>query len=251
VLPSLVGKGVCVSARCSLLFALVFSFSFRACFVVSMKYAVALVLLLASLLHCSEGGQGERTHMAFELHSASQRQDIPGSSRLPTLLARRALTPGSQLALRRFMERWRAGEELTVAVVGGSVSLGQECKRCGKYDGTFSYTWSRLVFDALASAQPGAKLHYVNGAVGGAGAAFFSTCLAARVPLDEPTLALVFVEVAVNSNQYDLAGVEGIVRGLLGRRGAVQPEPLSSSWTGTRTSRATSPTRACPFHKSG
>lgn len=107
------------------------------------------------------------------------------------------------------------------------MSLGQECARCAKYDGTFNLTWSRLVFDALAAAQPRAKLHYVNGAVGGAGAAFFNSCLGARIPLGDPTLALVFVEVAVNSNQYDLAGVEGIVRGLLGRRNAAQPEPIA------------------------
>lgn len=139
---------------------------------------------------------------------------------LPPELAERALVHhGNPAPLRAFLGRWAAGEELTVAVLGGSVTVGHKCSACEGHP-SFNGTYSRRVFDALVAARPpGASipLVYSNGAVPSTGPPFFASCLAYRCP---PEASLVLLEFAVNGvdSQASLAGAEGVVRQLLARK---------------------------------
>ena len=140
------------------------------------------------------------------------------TSVLPPALLDRSVAYASTLRgpWQAFIRKLEGGEPLTVGALGGSVTVGHKCAPGCSGAPSYTNTFSRLVFDALAALSPLVNHSYINGGVPATAAPFFAACLQYRVP---PDADLVLLEFATNGidDADTLAGVEGVVRRLLHR----------------------------------
>jgi len=178
-----------------------------------MLSACRLLLLLYFLSPLATAFDAERFRLAEALRASKhlRHDSLHALSRLH--LERAFVHSGSLLSLSRFADRWKnTADRLTVGVVGGSVSVGNGCDECARAP-NFTKTWTRRFFEAVEELRPGGHpMAYRNGAIPSTGAPFFASCLDYRVPADAD---LVLLEFAMNGG--DMAGVEGVVRGLMAR----------------------------------
>lgn len=134
---------------------------------------------------------------------------------LPThLLQRTRSNEGSAQAWTEVVRRLEAGLPVTVAVLGGSMSLAQ--KR----------GWSENVVEWMKTRWPQADITLHNGAIGATGSTFFALCAESRLP--RKRVDVVFLEHALNdgesvpatswdSMRHRATIYEVLVRGLLRR----------------------------------
>ncbi|MCR5675192.1 MAG: SGNH/GDSL hydrolase family protein [Lachnospiraceae bacterium] len=86
--------------------------------------------------------------------------------------------------LHRFLARAAAGEELTVGFFGGSITQGCLASRD-------ELCYARRFFDLLSARFPEARLHYVNGSIGGTGSHFGAMRLWNDLLMYRPDLVIV------------------------------------------------------------
>lgn len=125
------------------------------------------------------------------------------------LVERSLLTAGNTARMENALRKAKAGEEITVAYIGGSITEGLTAgaDKC----------WARLSYEWLCEALPGAKINYVNAGMSGTPSTL-GVVRAERdviAPYGNPDL--VFIEFAVNDGQDGLSknAYESLVRRML------------------------------------
>ena len=106
----------------------------------------------------------------------------------PGLLSRTRSHEGSTSSWARVMAKLDAGQHVTIAVLGGSMSLPHS-----KNDG-----WPELVLSWMRRTWPRATVSLHNGAIGATGSTFFALCADSRLP---PTADLIFLEHTLNDGE--------------------------------------------------
>ena len=105
---------------------------------------------------------------------------------------------GNNLRLKRVIERAQAGEEITLAVIGGSITEGAGA---GQYRSCYAYRFWKG-FTERFGAGNGANVHFVNAGVGGTPSTFglmrYERDIVRRVTDPDGLPDLVIVEFAVN-----------------------------------------------------
>lgn len=91
---------------------------------------------------------------------------------------------GNLARLRSYLHKLRAGVPTSMAVVGGSITVGLGADGFGE-----------VVFDRIKTAFSNNQLHFHNGAVGGVTSTYMASCMKWHVPTD---VDLVIVEYNVN-----------------------------------------------------
>lgn len=109
-----------------------------------------------------------------------------------------------------------------MSVVGGSISkgCGGDSRMAEAIEG-YPGSYSRVVFDYIASRYPHADHVYANGAKGAVGAAYFQSCLHKHL---HPKADLILLDFAVNG--ATVSEVERVVRLILHARGGMHSENL-------------------------
>ncbi|KAG2488214.1 hypothetical protein HYH03_013208 [Edaphochlamys debaryana] len=111
---------------------------------------------------------------------------------------------GDRSRLLMALQRYKDGSNLTIGVVGGSISAGQ-----GAVDAPPYPHWARIILHSLL--PPGAKdrVNVVNGAMPGATSQYMSSCVSLHVPSN---VDIVFVEYAVNDDEMPMPHMNNPVR---------------------------------------
>ena len=115
------------------------------------------------------------------------------------------VSTGNNYRLNRFIEKARAGEDVTVAFIGGSITEG--------YNAGTTEIYAKLVYDYLSGTYgTGDNVHYVNAGLSGTPSLLGLIRSERDVFSYEPDL--VFVEFAVNdgSSAEDTLGFENLLR---------------------------------------
>lgn len=125
------------------------------------------------------------------------------------LVERSLLTAGNTARTENVLRKAKAGEEITVAYIGGSITEGLTAgaEKC----------WARLSYEWLCETLPEAKINYVNAGMSGTPSTL-GVIRAERdviAPYGNPNL--VFIEFAVNDGQDGLSknAYESLVRRML------------------------------------
>lgn len=125
------------------------------------------------------------------------------------LVGRSLLTAGNTARTENVLRKAKAGEEITVAYIGGSITEGLTAgaEKC----------WARLSYEWLCETLPEAKINYVNAGMSGTPSTL-GVIRAERdviAPYGNPDL--VFIEFAVNDGQDGLSknAYESLVRRML------------------------------------
>ncbi|KAG2493701.1 hypothetical protein HYH03_008215 [Edaphochlamys debaryana] len=110
---------------------------------------------------------------------------------------------GDRSRLLAALQRYRDGANLTIGVVGGSISAGQGASDAPSYP-----YWTRIILQALL---PGGKerVNVVNGAMSGTTSQYMSTCVNLHVPA---TVDIVIVEYAINDEEMPMPHMNNKVR---------------------------------------
>ncbi|KAG2493702.1 hypothetical protein HYH03_008216 [Edaphochlamys debaryana] len=110
---------------------------------------------------------------------------------------------GDRSRLLAALQRYRDGANLTIGVVGGSISAGQGASDAPSYP-----YWTRIILQALL---PGGKerVNVVNGAMSGTTSQYMSTCVNLHVPA---TADIVIVEYAINDEEMPMPHMNNQVR---------------------------------------
>jgi lysophospholipase L1-like esterase len=124
------------------------------------------------------------------------------------LQARSLVSAGDPARLERVLARAKAGDPVTVAVIGGSITAGAKASKRENRYGDLMARWWRQKF-------PQAKIEYVNAGIGATGTNFGS--LRVRRDLLSKHPDFVVVEYAVNDLNTPLAAetLEGLLRQIL------------------------------------
>ncbi len=149
--------------------------------------------------------------------AAAQTTDAPEEelSDRERIVRKAMLTTGNTDRFRKVFAKAAAGEEITVAYIGGSITEGytlqpEEC-------------WAKLTYDRLCEKYPGAKINYVNAGMSGTPSSLGVVRCERDVlaPYGDPDI--VFVEFAVNDATDKLCkdSYESLVRRFL----ALDSEP--------------------------
>lgn len=110
--------------------------------------------------------------------------------------------------LENLMKRARAGEELTIGFLGGSITQGSLAT---EHKNTYAYrvfTWWRETF-------PKAKFHYVNGGIGGTTSHFGAARAIDDVLMYQPDFVVVDFSVNDDPNEFFQETYEGVIRKIL------------------------------------
>ncbi len=115
---------------------------------------------------------------------------------------------GNQARLAKVFKKAQAGEEITVAYLGGSITQGSSA--------TFETCYARLTTDWIEKTFPKAKVNYVNAGIGATGSYIGVFRTDRDVLVHEPDL--VFVDFSVNdtteNTQRNIESYEGVLRKL-------------------------------------
>lgn len=147
---------------------------------------------------------------------------------------------GELTRIHRVLDKLRDGQNITLAAVGGSITLGSGYKHrpggaLGRRFtpppgyGLKNMGWSRIVFDRLAARWPPmAGLHrYANGAIGAVQPPYFAMCLHLCLP---SSADIIMLEFSCNSGNTEARrGMELLVRRALAWPGS--PAVVLVSWT--------------------
>ncbi len=112
---------------------------------------------------------------------------------------------GNCYRIKQVMKRAQAGEELTIAFIGGSITQGSLASKSEHCYAAHVYEWWKQAF-------PNATFHYINAGIGGTTSQFGTVRVQTDVLVHQPDL--VFVEFSVNddSTELYLETYEGLVR---------------------------------------
>ncbi len=147
-----------------------------------------LVLALCGLVTCALG----EDYVTISGNAAA------GEAWYQEMLQASQLSLGNNSRLLRVIERARAGEKITVATIGGSITEGAGASRYGECYA--SRVWQG--FAELYGAGDGSNVSFVNAGVGGTPSTFglmrYQRDVEARVKDDDGLPDLVLIEFAVN-----------------------------------------------------
>ena len=138
--------------------------------------------------------------LLVSLCSLSALAESPEDPEYLSMLASAQLMKGSNLRLKNVLERARSGENITLAVIGGSITEGAGAK-------TYSECWARRLLDALRAEYgcgDGTNIGLVNAGVGGTASPFgwmrYERDVVSRVHDDDGLPDIVIIEYAVNDS---------------------------------------------------
>ncbi len=131
-----------------------------------------------------------------------------GGELTPTMIANSVLNKGNQARLAKVINKLKAGEEVTVAYLGGSITQGSSAGN--------ELCYARLTTDWLIEQFPAAKINYVNAGIGATGSYIGIHRADRDVLAHNPDL--VFIDFSVNDT-YDRINTnkstyEGLIRKL-------------------------------------
>lgn len=146
--------------------------------------------------------------------TAADAEQIPevayelGGELTPTMLANSVLHKGNQARLAKVFNKLKAGEEVTIAYLGGSITQGSSAGN--------ELCYARLTTDWFEEQFPDAKINYVNAGIGATGSYIGIHRADRDVLAHDPDL--VFIDFSVNDT-YDRmttnkATYEGLIRKL-------------------------------------
>lgn len=130
--------------------------------------------------------------------SAPVIEEIPyelGGDLTPTMIANSVLNEGDRTRLARVIKKLQAGEEVTIAYLGGSITQGSSA------GGELCY--ARLTTDWFIERFPDAKINYVNAGIGATGSYIGVHRADTDVLASDPDL--VFIDFSVNDTYDRLA----------------------------------------------
>ena len=140
--------------------------------------------------------------------------DIPevayelGGELTPTMLANSVLHKGNQARLAKVIKMLQAGEDVTVAYLGGSITQGSSAGN--------ELCYARLTTNWLSEQFPSAKIQYVNAGIGATGSYIGIHRADRDVLAHDPDL--VFIDFSVNDTfdrmNTNRATYEGLIRKL-------------------------------------
>ncbi len=138
-------------------------------------------------------------------------EEIPyqlGGELTPTMIANSVLNKGNQARLAKVFKKLQAGEEVTVAYLGGSITQGSSAGN--------TLCYARLTTDWLEEKFPDAKINYVNAGIGATGSYIGIHRTDRDVLAHDPDL--VFIDFSVNDTsdrmKINSATYEGLIRKL-------------------------------------
>lgn len=118
-------------------------------------------------------------------------EEIPyvlGGELTPTMIANSRYNVGNQVRLAKFFKKLQAGEEVTAAFLGGSITQGSSAGN--------DLCYARLTANWLQEQFPDAKVNYVNAGIGATGSYIGVHRCDAQVLSQNPDI--VFVDFSVN-----------------------------------------------------
>ncbi len=141
-------------------------------------------------------------------------EDIPevayelGGELTPTMIANSVLYKGNQARLAKVIKKLQAGEEVTIAYLGGSITQGSSAGN--------DLCYARLTTNWFMEQFPSAKINYVNAGIGATGSYIGIHRADTQVLAHNPDL--VFVDFSVNDTHdrmtINKATYEGLIRKL-------------------------------------
>lgn len=173
------------------------------------------VLCLSIGTACADGPAGETgSDTAAEAGSSGAEAGSDGEPTYdPVVLERSLLSTGNNVRIKRALAKAAAGEEVTIAYIGGSITEGYTTTPDESY-----VVGSYEAFRSAFASGDGSHVHYVNAGMGGTP----STLGMIRYDRDVLTPAatppdIVFVEFAVNDGDDPTEGAayESLVRNIL------------------------------------
>src|SRR5690606_14754134 len=115
-----------------------------------------------------------------------------------TLLANAQMNVGNNYRLKAIIDKAKAGEEVTIAAIGGSITEGAGAKN---YSESYAYR-TYEAFKHEYGAEDGANIHFINAGVGGTPSTFgimrYDRDILSRVTDADGLPDIVMVEFAVN-----------------------------------------------------
>jgi lysophospholipase L1-like esterase len=189
---------------------------------------IAAGIIISALL-CSCGGTppaqtaagtaADTTNSAVtaESEAATSGTEAPNMTEAPAeelsdrekIIKRSLVSVGNTERFRRVFAKAAAGEEITVAYIGGSITEGYTLKP--------EECWAKLTYDYLCEKYPAAKINYVNGGMSGTPSSLGVVRVERDIlaPFGDPDI--VFVEFAVNDSKDQLCreSYESLVRRFL------------------------------------
>ncbi|MBQ9947097.1 MAG: SGNH/GDSL hydrolase family protein [Oscillospiraceae bacterium] len=118
-------------------------------------------------------------------------EEIPyelGGDLTPTMIANSVLNKGDQTRLAKVIKKLQAGEEVTIAYLGGSITQGSSAGN--------ELCYARLTTDWFEQNFPSAKINYVNAGIGATGSYIGVHRCDSQVLAHDPDL--VFIDFSVN-----------------------------------------------------
>jgi len=163
----------------------------------------------------SENASGSSENAASSTTTASAPvEDIPevayqlGGELTPTMIANSVLNKGNQARLAKVINKLKAGEDVTVAYLGGSITQGSSAGN--------ELCYARLTTNWLSEQFPDAKITYVNAGIGATGSYIGIHRADRDVLASDPDL--VFIDFSVNDTfdrmTTNKATYEGLIRKL-------------------------------------
>ncbi len=138
-------------------------------------------------------------------------EEIPyqlGGDLTPTMIANSVLNKGNQARLAKVIKKLQAGEEVTVAYLGGSITQGSSAGN--------SLCYAKLTTNWLEEQFPSAKINYVNAGIGATGSYIGIHRTDRDVLAHDPDL--VFIDFSVNDTSdrmtINKSTYEGLIRKL-------------------------------------
>lgn len=162
----------------------------------------------------TDGVSGEDTAASTTTASAVEEEQIPevayelGGELTPTMIANSVLNEGNQARLAKVIKKLQAGESVTVAYLGGSITQGSSAGN--------ELCYARLTTNWLEEQFPEANIKYVNAGIGATGSYIGIHRADRDVLAYDPDL--VFIDFSVNDTSDRMTTnkctYEGLIRKL-------------------------------------
>ncbi|MCR4780816.1 MAG: SGNH/GDSL hydrolase family protein [Ruminiclostridium sp.] len=188
---------------------------------ISRACLTAGIIITAAL--CSCGGSPAPAGTVAESAAAAEETELTTVTEAPAaelsdrerIIRKSLLSAGNTGRLHKVFAKAAAGDEITVAYIGGSITEGYTLKP--------EECWAKLIYNYLCEKYPDTKINYVNGGMSGTPSSL-GVVRAERdvlAPYGDPDI--VFVEFAVNDSKDKLCreSYESLVRRFL----ALDTEP--------------------------
>lgn len=129
------------------------------------------------------------------------------------LMQKTLVNQGNSSRVEKAFLKAENGEDITVAFIGGSITMGSQASDLEK-------CYAHLVYQYLVEKLPNSKVKYINAGIGATGSDYGVARADEDVLSDEPDL--IFVEFSVNDgpNEYFEETFEGLIRKLLNHESA-------------------------------